>query len=176
LSSSTSNSSTSNETKSENVNKPNEDSLTFNPPSPESETKDPAKKTQTMLKLEDKWKDVYSQIGDKELEAIIAAADKITDTYHFSDGVDRQYKPINNKLWKETTAQRREWQRIEAKENPSAEEQIKFETKRDEYYLRMCSVYFGMSKEEWENLPPAETIMAVEAANHKTQHPLKVSR
>jgi hypothetical protein len=155
------------------------ESPTFNPPSSsttdESEVKED-KKTETMQKLESKWKDVYSEIGDKELEAIIAAADKITDTYHFSDNVDRPYHPINNKLWKETTAQRREWQRIEGKANPSAKEQNQFETMKDEYYMRMCSIYFGMTKEEWENLPPAETIMAVEAANHKTQHPLKVSR
>lgn len=158
------------------TNKPKDDSLTFNPPEKEEEEAKPLKKTETMLKLEDKWKDVYSEIGDKELEAIMSAAEKITDTYHFSDGVDRPYRPINNKLWKETTAQRREWQKIEAKTNPTAQEQNTFETKRDEYYIRMCSIYFGMTQDEWENLPPAETIMAVEAANHKTQHPLKVSR
>lgn len=151
-----------------------DDSPTFNPPEPEP--KDPPKKTETILKLEDKWKDVYSQIGDKELEAIMSEAEKITDTYTFSDGVARPYRPINNKLWKETTAQRREWQKLEAKENPSTQEQNSFESKRDDYYIRMCKIYFDMSKEDWENLPPAETIMAVEAANHKTQHPLKVSR
>lgn len=154
-------------------NKPKDDSLTFNPP--DEEVKAP-KKSETMLKLEDKWKDMYSQIGDKELEAIISTAEKMEKSYTFSDGVEREYHPINNRLWKETTQQRRDWQKLEAKENPTAQEQNSFETKRDEYYIRMCHIYFNMTKEEWENLPPAETIMAVEAANHKTQHPLKVSR
>lgn len=154
--------------------KPKDEFLTFNPPAEPEPT--PQKKTQTMLKLEDKWKDVYSEIGDKELELIIETASKITDSYTFSDGVTRTYKPINNKLWKETTSMRREWQKIEAKDNPSAQEQSSFETKRDAYYIKMCGIYFGMTQDEWENLPPAETIMLVEAANHKTQHPLKASR
>jgi hypothetical protein len=71
---------------------------------------------------------------------------------------------------------RREWQRVQALENPKPSDQLNGEQLQDDYYFRMCSIYCGMTREEYGNLPSAETQLAIEAANHKTIHPLQISK
>lgn len=154
--------------------KPVDDSLTLNPPKQEQEDNKEEKKSKTFQALEEKWKDEYSKIGDIELDYIIKTADAMTDSYTFSDKV-RRYTPIRNKKWREMTAKRRQWQNIQAK---SSEQQTdsdsldRLESMIHEYYAEMCNIYFGMTREEYDELPPAETQQAVEVGNHKTQHPL----
>ena len=151
-----------------------EDSITFNPPNdnPDVEPKE-EKKSKTFQEIEDKWKDEYSRIGDAELELIVSKANAMVDTYEFSDKV-RKYTPIKNKKWREMTMKRRHWQTLQAKSDSIHNIKALDELENDisDYYAELCNIYFGMTREEYDELPPSETQQAVEVANHKTQHPL----
>lgn len=151
-----------------------EDSITFSPPNdnPDLEEKE-EEKSQTFKQIEEKWKDEYSRIGDKELEVIVSKADSMVDTYQFSDKL-RKYTPIKNKKWREMTAKRRQWQTLQQSSDTgkSMKKMDDLEDKINDYYAELCNVFFGMTREEYDELPPSETQQAVEVANHKTQHPL----
>lgn len=154
--------------------KPVDDSLTLNPPTAEEpKEKEQETKSKTFKEIEEKWKDEYSRIGDKELELIVSKADAMVDTYEFSDKV-RKYTPIKNKKWREMTAKRRQWQTIQQSEDTgkSMKKMDDLEDKINDYYAELCNVFYGMTREEYDELPPSETQQAVEVANHKTQHPL----
>jgi uncharacterized membrane protein YgaE (UPF0421/DUF939 family) len=152
--------------------KPLDQSETFSPPPVVEEQKEEEKKSKTFQEIENKWKDEYSRIGDLELERIVSRADSMVDTYEFSDKV-RKYTPIKNKKWREMTAKRRQWQTIQSKEgNTDSKSLENLENMIGEYYAEMCNIYFGMTREEYDELPPSETQQAVEVGNHKTMHPL----
>jgi hypothetical protein len=147
-----------------------EGSITFDTATDEVKKEEP-KKSKTFQEIEEKWKDEYSRIGDYELEQIVSKADSMVDNYKFSDK-ERRYTPIKNKKWREMTAKRRQWQAIQANAGSDTKALESLEDRIDDYYAEMCNIYYGMSREEYEELPPSETQQAVEVANHKTQHPL----
>lgn len=155
--------------------KPLDQGETFSPPQPEDKEDNtkPEKKSKTILQIEEKWKDEYSRIGDAELEEIMNKANNLTDTYTFSNGLTKNYKPITNRLWKEMTRKRRQWQAIQNREDNSNKTIAELEDMISDYYSQMCKIYFDMSQDEYDDLPPAETQQAVEVCNHKTIHPLK---
>jgi len=145
-----------------------EDSLTFNPPFDRAGSEEEARS----------WKNgYYFELGDQELRLIVWKAESIDDSYEFSDGKIRSYKPISNLLWKQMTRKKRELQDIQSRIIPGdIKSLVQMEEDVDAYYAKMCEIYFEMSREEYDNLPPAETMLTVKAANHKTIHPLKIGK
>lgn len=153
--------------------KPLDQGITFST-NQEEESKPAAaeKKSAKVQEIENKWKDVYSEMGDVELEQIVARAEAMTDSYEFSDKV-RKYTPIKNKKWREMTAKRRQWQAIQSKEDNSTTTLAQLEDMINDYYAEMCNIYYGMNRDEYDELTFFETTQAVEVGNHKTLHPLK---
>ena len=88
----------------------------------------------------------------------------MVDSYKFSDK-ERKYTPIKNKKWREMTAKRRQWQAIQTKGDTDNKSIDDLETRINDYYAEMCNIFFGMTRNEYDELPPAETQQAVEVAN-----------
>jgi len=164
--------------------RPDEDPLTFNPPPPNPNLNEVEKEgTLTKKKINDdvkKLKDrYYSELEEQGFQLVVWKAESINNSYEFSDGKTNPYKPISNIVWKEMTRKKRQLQEIQSKIGPGDIKslvEVEVEEEIDGYYAKMCEIYYGMNREEFDNLPPAETILAVKATNHKTLYPLKIKR
>jgi hypothetical protein len=131
-----------------------------------------------MKEMQNKWKDEYAKIGDVELKKIIDVADTLTETepYKLTKEVQAFWKPISNKVDKEYRAKRRMWEAhartISKMKEPSDDEQSKLEDEVDNYYAGLLKEFFDLDRNQYDDLPPAVTSLAVEAALHHLKHPL----
>jgi hypothetical protein len=131
-----------------------------------------------MKEMQDKWKDEYAKIGDVELKKIIEVADQLTETepYKLTKEVQAFWKPISNKQDKEYRTKRRMWEAharaISKMKEPSDDEQTKLEEEVDNYYAGLLKEFFDLDRNQYDDLPPAVTSLAVEAALHHLKHPL----
>jgi hypothetical protein len=131
-----------------------------------------------MKEMQDKWKDEYAKIGDVELKKIIEVADQLTETepYKLTKEVQAFWKPISNKVDKEFRTKRRMWEAhtrtISKMKEPSDEEQTKLEEEVDNYYAALLKEFFDLDRNQYDDLPPSVTSLAVEAALHHLRHPL----
>jgi hypothetical protein len=131
-----------------------------------------------MKEMQNKWKDEYAKIGDVELSKIIEVADSITETepYKLTKEVQAFWKPISNRVDKEYRTKRRMWESharaISKMKEPSDDEQSKLEDEVDNYYSGLLQEFFDLDRKQYDDLPPAVTSLAVEAALHHLKHPL----
>lgn len=138
-----------------------------------------------MQELQRKWKDEYADIGDRELQKIIAFGDmmKETEPIEISKGFSVTWKPLSNKNDKIYKAKRRQWEakarQIAASSNDKKItdeqreiDQVYLENMVDDYYAELMELFFNLPRNVYDEMPPSDASLAVEAALHHLRHPL----